>query len=285
MRPACRGKKVYESLIRDRAATGQGGVAGILEGLKLYFSQAGIKASPLRFIAYGLGAVAGVWLAATVMLGVFGASRGFVDSLMSLFAAAILVAACMWLWVIRKHAKRMKQLEDQLPLALDIVIRAIRAGHPVISAVQLVTEELVDPIGTEFGLIVDETTYGFEFREALRNFARRTGSEDAHFFSVSVGIQSETGGNLAEILANLAAVIRARSTLGKRVRALSSEGRMSAVVLSLLPVMLIGFVGMSQPSFYTSKFADPIFWPIVFLTLGIYMIGQVIMNRIVNFKY
>src|SRR5262249_48936112 len=121
-----------------------------------------------------------------------------------------------------------------------IVTRAIRAGHPVVSAVHLAANELSDPVGTEFGLIVDETTYGMEFRDALVSFARRTGSADAHFFAVSIGIQSETGGNLAEILEGLASVIRGRMTLAQRVKALSSEGRASAMILSGLPIFLVG---------------------------------------------
>ena len=275
-------RQVYESLVRRQPDSGLGGLPGRLSHRAgLYLGQAGLTITPIRLLAYGAGAVAVLWLVATLVLG----ATSVLDSLTAFAAATILVAATIGVWVTRQHARRKKQLEEQLPLALDIIIRAIRAGHPVVSAVQLVTQELGDPIGTEFGLIVDETTYGFEFREALANFARRTGSEDAHFFAVSVGIQSETGGNLAEILHNLTNVIRGRITLGKRVRALASEGRMSAVVLSLLPVFLVGFIGLSQPSFYTSKFDDPIFWPIVILITVLYAVGQVIMSRIVNFKY
>lgn len=275
-------KQVYESLVRRQSTSGLGGIGGrIFDRAGLYLSQAGLTISPMRLLAYAGGAVAGLWLLSTFVLG----ARSLQDTLTALVAATMLVSATVWVWVSRQHAQRKKLLEEQLPLALDIIIRAIRAGHPVVSAVHLVTQEMGDPIGSEFGLIVDETTYGFEFREALANFARRTGSEDAHFFAVSVGIQSETGGNLAEILANLTNVIRGRITLGKRVQALASEGRMSAVVLSLLPLFLISFVGLTQPAFYTSKFADPIFWPVVTLTLILYGIGQVVMHRIVNFKY
>ena len=179
----------------------------------------------------------------------------------------------------------MKALEEQMPLALDVINRAIRAGHPVVSAVQLAASEMGDPIGSEFGLVVDETTYGFAFKDALTNFAHRTGSPDAHFFAVSVGIQSETGGNLAEILAGLAAVIRGRATLGKRVKALSSEGRASALLLSALPAMLISALFMMHPTFYTSKFSDPIFWPAVAGVSLLYVLGWVMIRRIVNFKY
>jgi len=179
----------------------------------------------------------------------------------------------------------MRTLEEQLPLALDIVVRSLRAGHPVVSALQLVTTELGDPIGSEFGLIIDETTYGFELREALANFARRTGSQDAHFFAVSVAIQSETGGNLAEILENLARVIRGRITLGKRVKALSSEGRMSAIVLSILPLFLIASLMLSQPQYYAERWQDPLFLPVVLAVMVVYGLGLYMMHRIANFKY
>jgi tight adherence protein B len=151
--------------------------------------------------------------------------------------------------------------------------------------VQLAAEEMGDPIGSEFGLIVDETSYGLEFKDALLNFARRTGSADAHYFAVSVGIQSETGGNLAEILSNLAGVIRDRQSLQLRVKALSSEGKMSAQILSVLPVLLISWFLYVQPTFYTSKFDDPVFWPAVGVVAALYVLGQIMINRIINFKY
>jgi tight adherence protein B len=176
-------------------------------------------------------------------------------------------------------------IDDQLPLALDIINRALRAGHPVISAVQLAGQEMGDPLGTEFGLIVDETTYGLEFKDALYNFATRTGSRDAAFFAVSVAIQSQTGGNLAEILEGLATVVRGRNTLAKRVKALASEGKASATLLSVLPLFLIGFFLLVQPQFYTSKFGDPVFWPVSAGVMLLYLVGLLMIRRIVNFKY
>jgi tight adherence protein B len=155
----------------------------------------------------------------------------------------------------------------------------------VVSAVQLAADEMGDPVGSEFGLIVDETTYGAEFKEALVNFARRTGSQDAHYFAVAVSIQSETGGNLAEILDGLTRVMRGRGTLVKRVKALSSEGLASAYVLSALPVGLVGMVLLSNPKFYTSKFSDPLFWPIVSAIVALYICGWLMIRRIMNFKY
>ena len=167
----------------------------------------------------------------------------------------------------------------------NAMIRALRAGHPVISAVNLVTQEMPDPIGSEFGLVMDETTYGGEFRDALRSLARRTGSADIAFFAVSIAIQTETGGNLAEILSGLATVIRGRASLNKRIRALSSEGRMSALILSLLPLVCVSAVSLFHPEFYTSKFSDPAFWPIVAGIVLLYGVGQLMIRRIVTFRY
>ena len=208
------------------------------------------------------------------------------STIVAMFGVAIgipMVGA--WALPTHRRASRQKRLEEQLPVALDIVNRAIRAGHPIISAVQLAAAELDNPIGGELRKIVDETAYGSDLREALGNFAKRTGSQDAHFFSVSVSIQAETGGSLAEILENLAAVIRARATLAKRVQALGSEGRASANILSVLPILVIGGITLSQPTFYSDKFSDPIFWPAVISVCTVYLIGQLMLYRITHFKY
>jgi len=280
-------REVYEALVRRRAAPkiDNASILDVYNRAQQFTSQAGLQISPFRLLGVWIGAAVGVCLLATLILRASGAAMGAPDILVSLFGSLLLTGLSVFTFVSVKRSRRMRTLEEQLPLALDIVVRSLRAGHPVVSALQLVTSEMGDPIGSEFGLIVDETTYGFELREALANFARRTGSEDAHFFAVSVSIQSETGGNLAEILENLSKVIRARITLGKRVKALSSEGRMSAIILSILPLFLIGSIALSQPMFYVDKFNEPIFWPIVTAILSLYLVGLLIMHRIANFKY
>lgn len=277
---------VFATLVRNPASLNrQSGPMGELhEVLNLQLKKAGLAVTPVQFLSYVAMVGTGVWLLCLAIMIVKGASL-LTGALTSLVVAAVLAGAGAWVWLDGRRKNRLKKLEEQLPLALDIVTRAIRAGHPVISAVQLASEELGDPIGSEFGLIVDETTYGLEFKEALVSFARRTGSADVHFFAVSVGIQSETGGNLAEILEGLSAVVRGRQTLAKRVKALSSEGRSSALILSLLPLFLIGMMMLMAPTFYTSKFGDPLFWPIVIAVLIVYGIGQVMIKRITDIKY
>lgn len=280
-------KQVYEALVRrPSTSTLQSPLlVQIVEALSRRLQQANIQIAPLTLAGYWAGAALALGLLAVLVRRSMGAVVGFDDAVLTFAGAAGLIGLGIWVWINYRHSKRLKLIEAQLPLALDIIIRGLRAGHPVITAVQLVVEEMGDPIGTEFGLIVDETTYGFEFREALANFARRTGSEDAHFFAVSMAIQASTGGNLAEILGNLASVIRSRASLAKRIRSLGSEGRMSAVVLTALPLLLISFMFVTQPTFYTDKFSDPLFFPIAGLVVVLFLIGQFAMHRIVNFKY
>ena len=280
-------KAVYETLIRQREAPQirNASILNLYNRATRNLSQAGLNLSPFALLGIWLGAAAAIWLFVTFVLRTFGAGLPTVQMVIALIGALILTGVAVFGAVNFLRDRRMRILEEQLPLALDIVVRSLRAGHPIVSALQLVTSEMGDPIGSEFGLIIDETTYGFELRDALANFARRTGSQDAHFFAVSVSIQTETGGNLAEILENLARVIRGRITLGKRVKALSSEGRMSAVVLSLLPLFLIGSLALGQPQYYAERWGDPIFWPVVGGVIMLYSLGLYIMHRIANFKY
>jgi tight adherence protein B len=278
---------VYKNLIRHSATLNVGG-ARLLRAYKAaerYCYQAGLPI-PLSRLAVIMAAGAAVlWLVALSLASSRHGAGILVNGALSLVGAAGLSVLATWFWVRRLRLIRLKKIEEQLPLALDIVNRAIRAGHPVISAVQLASDELGDPVGSEFGLIVDETTYGVELREALANFARRTGSPEAHFFAVSVSIQSETGGNLAEILQGLANVMRGRSTLGKRVRALASEGRASALLISALPAVMIGVQLLIHPRVYSDKFSDPIFWPVVGIAGLLYAAGWLMIHRIINFKY
>jgi tight adherence protein B len=279
--------EVYAALVRRplTSPSKNAQLTQIYDELVRYYRQAGLEGSPLKALSFvGLASV-GLWLGSFLLLRSGNLAGLVLNAVVALPASVSICGLVFWIWLNRRRASRQKQLEEQMPLALDVINRALRAGHPVISAVRLAGEEMGDPVGSEFGLIVDETTYGYEFREALANFARRTGSPDAHFFAVSIGVQAETGGNLAEILEGLAAVIRGRTMLGKRVRALSSEGRASALLLSALPVLLVAFMLLTQPTYYTSKFSDPIFWPVAGGVFASYLVGLLIIRRIINFKY
>lgn len=184
----------------------------------------------------------------------------------------------------RRAEGRTKRMEQQFPSAVDIFTRALRAGHPVASAIGLLAAEMEDPIGSEFGLVADEIAYGANLNDSLRTLAERWELEDLHMFAVCLSVQSETGGNLAEILGNLAAVIRDRASLYQKVRALSSEGRASAWMLSILPALTLIFLFMINPQFYLEVSSDPLFITSFTGMIGLYLIGVFWLRHMVDLK-
>jgi tight adherence protein B len=212
-----------------------------------------------------------VWLTAGVVLLVL--------------AVAGAIAIGLPLMVLSRIAqRRRKRIEEQFPVALDIFTRGLRAGHPISSALFLITEEMEDPIGSEFGIVGDEIAYGADLNDALLAMADRWDLEDMRMFVVSVSVQSETGGNLAEILDNLSTVIRARASLYLKVRALSSEGRMSGWMLTVLPVLsFLGTFAVS-PKFYLEVAQDRIFVFGFPMLIALYALGVFIIRRMVDLK-
>jgi tight adherence protein B len=183
-----------------------------------------------------------------------------------------------------KAAKTRKKMEEQFPTALDVFVRGLRAGHPIAAALDLLTIEMPDPIGSEFGVVVDEVTYGAELRDALQAMAERWDLDDMRMFVVSLSVQNETGGNLAEILDNLSQVIRERHSMMLKVRALSSEGRMTAVMLTILPVFAFTFLFIMNPGFYLDVADDPAFVPGFVALVAMYFIGFYTIRKMVDLK-
>jgi tight adherence protein B len=183
-----------------------------------------------------------------------------------------------------KATRIRKKIEDQFPVALDVFVRGLRAGYPIAAALDLLTVEMPAPIGPEFGLVVNEVTYGVELRDALHNMAERWDLEDMRMFVVSLSIQSETGGNLAEILENLSRVIRERHSMMMKVRALSSEGRMTAVMLTVLPILTFALLFLLNPAFFLDVANDPWFIPGFSCLVILYLIGFFTIRRMVDLK-
>lgn len=188
------------------------------------------------------------------------------------------------LYLSHSAAARKRKFGEQLPDALDIMVRSLRAGHPINAAMGLVAREMSDPMGTEFGIAVDEMTYGLEMDEALENLSDRVQVEDFNYVVMSIGIQRETGGNLAGVLAGLSHVIRERARMFLKVRALSSEGRISALVLCVLPFAVGGLIFAGNPKYYTNAVGDPLFLPLFGLAFLNLMLGIYMIYRMVNFR-
>jgi tight adherence protein B len=205
--------------------------------------------------------------------------------LLEALGAALFCSTLLPLLVLRiKRGRRRKAFGAQFPDALDIIVRSLRAGHPVPIAIGMVAREMPDPIGSEFGIVADEITYGADLETGMRNLFFRLGQEDLPLFVTAVAIQSSTGGNLGEILENLSAVIRERFKMRRKIRALASEGRASAMILSSLPILMFLVVQIMSPDFYGSVWHEDI-TKIALAAAGGWMgIGNFIMYRMVNFR-
>jgi len=162
---------------------------------------------------------------------------------------ALLPGLLPWLWISRKANKRMRQFEEQLPDALELLTRSMRAGHALATGFQLVGEELADPISTEFGLVSEEIRLGLDIRDALENLMHRIENPDLPYFATAVLIQRQTGGNLAELLDKLGSLLRERAQFSGRVRALTAQGRGAATFLALWLPCIILIVWLVAPAY------------------------------------
>jgi tight adherence protein B len=222
-------------------------------------------------------------LLVTIMLAA-GAAIGAGRILLLVTFCGILGTALPLFYLQFRANRRRKRMQDQFPVALDVFVRGLRAGHPIAAALDLLTVEMPDPIGSQFGIVVDEVTYGADLRDALAAMADRWNLEDMRMFVVSLSVQSETGGNLAEILENLSKVIRDRASMMMKVRALSSEGRMTAIMLTALPVLAFTLLFIGNPKFYLDVSDDPAFIPGFVGLIIMYVIGFVTIRRMVDLK-
>lgn len=264
------------------------GLPDVLAGPAMAFEKmlmaAGVAMPTGRLMVVLLAVPIIIFLLIILGMTMAGAALSFGRVLM-LATFAFGLGAAIPLLVLQIRANRMrKKMQDQFPVALDVFVRGLRAGHPIAAALDLLTVEMSDPIGSQFGIVVDEVTYGADLRDALSAMADRWDLEDMRMFVVSLSVQNETGGNLAEILENLSTVIRERHSMMLKVRALSSEGRMTAAMLTGLPVLAFLILFLANPDFYLDVADDPAFLPGYVGLLTLYVIGLVSIRRMIDLK-
>ncbi len=190
----------------------------------------------------------------------------------------------VFVWINSKASKRMKLMEEQLPDAIELMVRSLRVGHPFSSAISIVANEVSDPLATEFGIIADESAYGRDVGEALKDMAERLDMQDLRFLAVAVTIQQQSGGNLAEILEGLAKVIRARFRLFRRVKAITAEAQWSGNFLSGFPVMALVAIQMVKPDYYDDAMLHPMFIPACIAVGGFLVVNIFVMRSLVNIR-
>lgn len=237
--------------------------------------QSGLQLKVAGFLAYVvLAAVAGVL-----------AAMYFGFPLIVVLAFGIAAAALPFIYVVNARQKRLDKIEQQLPEAVELISRALKAGHAFSGALQMVGNEGVEPIATEFRTTFDEVNYGISMQDALMSLATRIPSTDLRYFVIAVMIQRESGGNLAELLDNISKLIRERLKLLGTIRVLSAEGKLSAWIISLLPFALALVINFVNPGFMSILWKDPagikmVGGALVLMIIGIFAITRIIRIRV-----
>ena len=268
-------ENILLQLRKERGLTGAGNYRLGIEALNRLVLQSGLT--------FGLHRL----LLLIVLGGVVCFALGFLlrrDPVEALLIALFCITALPYLVLRFLRARRQKAFGAQFPDALDMIVRSLRAGHPVPIAITMVAREMRDPIGSEFGIVVDEITYGADLESALRSLYFRIGQDDLPLFVTAVAIQGSTGGNLGEILENLSGVIRQRFKMRRKIRALAAEGRASAIILSSLPIAMFLIIQVVAPDFYAGVWNESM-TKTALVVAGCWMgIGNLIMYRLVNFR-
>jgi tight adherence protein B len=267
-------EQVLIQLRKERGLEGRAFLS--MDSLKKLRVQSGITMPMARFLCITSGVALAVVVAA------------FTYGLPLLLALGIWPVICIILplQVLKfRRNRRHKIFGVQLPEALELITRSLKAGHPVPVAIGMVAREMPDPIGTEFGVVADEVTYGSDLVSALHNLYERVGQEDLPLFVTAVSIQSSSGGNLREILDGLSMTIRERGKLKRKVRAISTEGRMSAYILTAVPCLLGAAIMVLMPHFYTSVSDEPMTWYMLGASFLWLMLGNAMMFKMSNFKF
>ncbi len=184
-----------------------------------------------------------------------------------------------------RRGRRRAELARQLPDAIDLMVQSLRAGHPLNPAFQVIAREMPDPIGTELGIVADAITYGDELTTAVDALANRIGLEDFNYLAVAITIQHSTGGNLAGVLEALSHVIRDRFAMDRKIRALSAEGRITALVVSGVPFFLGGFLHLTTPSYYGDVVGDPLLLPLLAVGGLLALANALVLRRLVRFHF
>lgn len=248
----------------------------LLSRVNDWLAQTGLRLNRRSLLVSAAGLTAALFL-------VFGVAAGFGPVALAL--AIVTAAALIALFFKIVRSRRIARFAELLPDAIDVIVRGLKVGYPLPAAIELVAREMPDPIGSEFGMTADEISFGQDLRTAVENLHRRVGQDDLPFLLMAINVQSQTGGNLGEILGGLSRLLRNRSKLALKIRALSADGRMSAIVLSCIPFVLFGGIMLISPAYFAEIRHHPAVVPALIYGAISLILGNIVMYRMVNFKY
>lgn len=262
-------------LRKQRGLNAAGEKTGRLQWLSNLIVASGLTYDAKRWAFYALAAAA---------VGGVGAAVLFHNPLFFVVGALALGLGGPFVYLKMAIGRRAKAIGAQLPQALEIIVRSLEAGHPVPTAIALVGREMVDPIGTEFGMAADEIAYGSTLEEAVARMSERCQHSDIDLFAATVRLQASTGGNLTGLLKLNASTVRERHKMRLKIKAASSEGRASAAILTAAPFIAIGFIMISSPHFYGDVIHETVM-KIGIAVLGSWMfIGNMVMRRMIDMR-
>ena len=199
--------------------------------------------------------------------------------------ALILGVALPVMVLIQIRSRRAPRDRRQLPDGIDLMVRSLRAGHPLNTAFQVIAREMPDPLGSEMGIVADAITYGDDLTDAVTAFADRVGIEDARYLAVAINIQAGTGGNLAHVLEALAQVIRDRFAMLRKIKALSAEGRLTAMIVSVVPLVIYFSLNALSPTYYGDVADDPLYTPFLATGVVLTVMNAIVLRRLVRFHF
>jgi tight adherence protein B len=247
----------------------------LIGDLPVVLRQAGITMAPGAFLVTCMAAAIAIFVIGTQLTNPINA------------AAFAIIAGLFFpiLQVRMKRTERMNRLVHQLPDALDLMARGLKVGHPLNTTIASVANEMADPAGSEFGIVVDQVSFGEELTEAFRDMAERIDQEDVHYMATAIAIQHGTGGDLARVLNVLSRTIRDRLNLRKKIKALTAEGRLTAAFLSFIPILIFVAMQILTPSYYGSIANEPEAVPLGIAIVTLCVLNALILRKLVNFRF
>jgi tight adherence protein B len=245
--------------------------------IQIMLQQGGLQWAPSHLLlAMVVGVLAGGFLGYVLQ------PLGFAIAGMLVFA--FLLGGAPWFYVRYRRSSRVKELEEQFPEALDFLARSMRAGHAFSISLEMIGAEMPDPLGQEFRALFAEHNLGAPMEVAMANFGKRVPLLDVRLFISSVALQRQTGGNLSEVLTRLAFLIRERFRLKGQVRAASAHGRLTSMVLTILPIVMIFALSFVAPDYLPQMVKDPDGRNMIAAAVVFQILGYIIMRKIVNIK-
>ena len=268
-------EEVLRLLRRRRPPNGMERIPGLREWQALVI-QSGVTVEAGRLLVVLLLGAAGLFLVLTLL--------GFAG-LVAFVVALALGMALPVMVLVYVRGRRAGAIARQLPDGIDLMVRSLRAGHPLNSAFQVIAREMPDPLGSEMGIVADAITYGDDLTDAVTAFADRAGIEDARYLAVAINIQAGTGGNLAYVLEALAKVIRERFAMLRKIRALSAEGRLTAMIVSVVPLVIFAALNALSPTYYGDVAGDPLYTPFLATGVVLTVANAIVLRRLVRFHF